>query len=72
MSPPDTIDQKWVYVKMLEVYACQTDDEKAHALEDELHQAVLKAIADGTCEDPRMCAAQALKTLEIPFARWCA
>ncbi len=48
------------------------DDEKAHGLEDDLHQAVLKAIADGTATDPTECARRALKTLSLDFARWCA
>lgn len=48
------------------------DDENAHGEEDRLHQHVLLDIAQGTCEDPAGCAAEALKTLEIDFARWCA
>lgn len=48
------------------------DDERAHGAEDELHQALLRSIADGTCENPKACAAEALKTLDIDFARWCA
>lgn len=49
-----------------------SDDEAAHAHEDQLHQTVLQAIADGTCPDPQACAAEALKTNEIRFERWCA
>jgi len=48
------------------------DDEAAHGREDDLHQRVLRHIADETCDDPRGCAAEALKTLKIKFARWCA
>lgn len=48
------------------------DDERAHADEDALHAFVLDAIAKGECADPAGCAAAALKTDAIVFARWCA
>lgn len=48
------------------------DDEAAHGAEDELHQSVLRAIAQGYCDDPAACAASALMTLDIDFERWCA
>ena len=48
------------------------DDEQAHSMEDELHQDVLRAIADKKCKNPSACAAEALKTQDIDFARWCA
>lgn len=46
------------------------DDEAAHGMEDELHFDVLKAIAEGTCENPQECARLAIQTAEIGFARW--
>ena len=48
------------------------DDEGAHGEEDDLHQAVLRSIANGTAEDPVTMADEALKTQDIEFARWCA
>lgn len=48
------------------------DAEAAHSAEDDLHQDVLRAIANGDCDDPKSCAAEALKTLDIKFERWCA
>lgn len=49
------------------------DDEAAHGDEDELHCAVMQAIADGTWRDsPAALCRAALKTKEIDFARWCA
>lgn len=47
------------------------DDERAHGAEDALHQDVLRAIAGGT-KNCRRLATEALKTLDIKFARWCA
>jgi len=41
-------------------------------MEDSLHQDVLAAIGNGTCDDPAACARAALITLGIDFARWCA
>lgn len=46
------------------------DSECAHCAEDELHQAVLQAIADGSAVDPRECARLALMTAQIRFSRW--
>jgi hypothetical protein len=57
-------------IDMLVAYA--DDDEKAHEMEDQLHQDVLQAIATGTCSDPAGCANEALRTLSIEFERWCA
>ncbi len=48
------------------------DDERAHSMEDELHQDVLTAIAEDRCDYPSGCARAALMTLELDFARWCA
>ena len=48
------------------------DDEVAHGWEDELHFAVLKHIAKGTCKEPEKCAKIAISTGKIEFARWCA
>ena len=42
----------------------------AHTLEDELHQAVLRVIAEGRAEQPAAIAAEALKTTAIRFDRW--
>lgn len=44
------------------------DDEAAHAREDELHQDVLRHFAGLGHE----LAAEALKTCDIEFERWCA
>lgn len=49
----------------------QRDDEMAHVAEDDLHVSVLAAIADGA-PDAALLAAEALKTAQISFARWCA
>lgn len=46
----------------------ETDDEAAHAKEDELHREVLQHFA-ATGDS---LAIEALKTLEIQFSRWCA
>ena len=48
------------------------DDEVQHSSENQLHQEVLTAIADGECEDPEACARAALMTCELGFSRWCA
>ncbi len=55
------------------IRAMRFDDEMAHNAEDELHQRVLAAIADGNTGDPpAVLAREALKTRDIEFARWCA
>lgn len=51
---------------------CRGDDEAAHGMEDRLHWDVLQAIAAGHATDPAGCAAEALKSSQIDFARWCA
>lgn len=48
------------------------DYEVAHGWEDDLHQSVLAAIRDGTCEAPPAAAMIALTTRDIDFARYCA
>lgn len=46
------------------------DDEQAHALQDELWLAVLKAIAAGEVDNPQTVAAKACETENIKFSRW--
>lgn len=49
------------------------DDEAAHTEEDRLWLGVLTAIANHeTTDDPAELAAEAIKTNDIEFARWCA
>lgn len=49
--------------------AMAADSEAAHAQEDRLRAAVLRAIANGRCDDPQACAAEALETDKIRFTR---
>jgi hypothetical protein len=48
------------------------DDEAAHSEQDVLYEDILKSIADGTCNDPKACAAAALRVQRLPFHRWAA
>jgi len=61
-----------VQKRIEEIRGKASDDEVAHAMEDQLHQDVLRAIAEDKCTAPRSCANAALKTLDIDFCRWCA
>jgi hypothetical protein len=54
-----------------EIIAYSSDDEKAHDLEDDLYERVLRAIASGA-RYPRALARAALLTKELKFKRWCA
>jgi hypothetical protein len=56
---------------VLKIYEMKGDDESAHSEEDNLHQEVLRQVANGNPEAKEM-AKEALKTLEIDFCRWCA
>lgn len=64
---PDEIGKR-----VIEIAQMIGDPESAHTEEDRLHQAVLRAIASGDCDDPAACATMALRTLELDFPRWCA
>lgn len=61
-------DVKAAIAKIIEI---SWDDEAAHSGEDALHRNVLQAIADGHPE-PAALAAEALKSVQITFSRWCA
>lgn len=55
------------------VACCANDDEVAHSMEDKLHRAVLRAVADGcAAHDAKYSAEIALKTTKLDFCRWCA
>lgn len=49
----------------------ECDDPAAHIAEDDLYRNLIQSIADGRCDSPRECAAEALKTAGIKFSRWC-
>lgn len=53
------------------IEASSGDFEAAHAMEDDLHIDVLRAIAHGN-SDPVGLASEALRSLAIPFNRACA
>lgn len=63
-----TVDE--VIGRVEKIKAARGDDELAHSMEDLLHQDVLRAVADGSCEDQVGCAKASLETLKIDFARW--
>ena len=48
------------------------DPEKAHSMEDDLWELVLKTLAIGNTDDPKGICSEALKTKRIDFPRWCA
>jgi len=64
-----TVDE--IKARVAEIEAMRDDDAEAHVKEDGLYQDVLSAIARGECADPAGCAAAALETVAICFARWC-
>lgn len=57
--------------KVAEIRAAADDPESAHALEDELYEAVLRGIVAGDAYYVSLCE-EALKSKEIDFPRWCA
>jgi tellurite resistance protein len=70
--PPEvcTVDDVRKYVEAIKAVA--EDDEQAHASEDMLRAAVMTAIANGSAVSGSEMCAEALKTDDIQFARWCA
>jgi hypothetical protein len=66
-----SVDVKEVRRRVAQVRAfADIDDESAHAEEDGLYHAVLKAIARGAPDAPALARA-ALRTSTIRFGRWC-
>lgn len=64
MTPSDVI-------KLLsEIEHADCDQERAHALEDDLFVEVLSAIAEGQCDNPAELARLALRSRDIEFDRW--
>jgi hypothetical protein len=55
---------------MIKVNSDRREGPRAHEREDDLFLAVLRAIADGTAEDPVALAREALKSAELEFDRW--
>ena len=64
-----TVDSIRASITTIRQMAVLRDYEVAHNAEIELHQAVLRAIAKGQCEDPIACARAALRSLDIEFIR---
>lgn len=69
MDSEMTVEQ--VRERVAEIRADRHDDERAHSNEDALWGDVLQHIADGGGNAAEL-AAEALKTTQISFARWCA
>ena len=56
---------------VIEIEAYGGDSERAHSAEDDLHQRVLRAVANGDSNSQEL-AVEALKTLDLQSERWCA
>lgn len=67
-----TLDQVREALEEIRAEAKKDDDEGAHICEDRLHVDVLRAIAEGTAEDPVAMARLALESALVDFHRWCA
>lgn len=65
-----TVEEVRARIEALEVV--KHDDEAAHGAEDRLYQDIVRAIANGTCVDAVSCCEEALRSVAIPFGRWCA
>ena len=61
-----------VLQRIAEIRRIAGDYEAAHSEEDDLHRAVLLAIATGDTENSQEIAAAALTTQDIEFSRYCA
>jgi hypothetical protein len=58
--------------RVVEIARVAEDDERAHGMEDDLHQDVLASIANDnhSAKNCKRLAAAALKTKSIEFGRW--
>lgn len=68
MSRPVALTVEAIRERVDIIRQTQDDDERAHSLEDALHRDVLMHFA----ECGSQLAVEALKTLDVDFARWCA
>lgn len=68
----DKMTPESVRARVQQIADLAGDFERAHSEEDKLRREVLHAIAHGLCEDPVACAAEALQTEDLDFARYCA
>lgn len=58
-----------IRAEITEIIKRTGDDESQHGREDDLHHAVLLAIAEGAPNAAEL-AREALKTLDLDFSRW--
>ena len=65
-----TVEQVSNLVQNVKQLAVKEDHVKAHVEEDRAYIRVLKAIASGTCVDPRACAAHVITIKDLDFIRW--
>lgn len=71
MSLAELLSVERIFSRVEDIRDAADDSEKAHAMEDDLHQQVLTVIAAGAPNADKL-AAEALKTVAIKFPRCCA
>lgn len=64
------MDIEQVKMRLRSIEALKFNDEDAHIEEDRLYLDLLTSIANGKCDDPRNCAAEAIKSKDISFTRY--
>ena len=64
------VDPDYVRAAIAKIEEAGDDDGVAHARENDLYEAVLQAIAAGTCENPTECARLALTSKALDFCRY--
>jgi hypothetical protein len=67
-----TMTAATVRERLAKIRQLAVDPEAAHSAEDDLYTDLLRAIANGKCEDPAKCAKLALTSRKLRFDRWCA
>ena len=71
METTEPVTPEMIRAWVAKIAAMSNDPEGAHSEEDVMKDCVLQAIACGV-ENPKECAAEALKSCDLDFPRWCA
>lgn len=67
---PETMTPEFVKEYLAFIEEISGDDERAHIMEDNIYFAVIKAIAEGRCENITQCCVEVIKCEDIEFSRW--
>lgn len=68
--PPEEIDPDWIEGALMELATSKKEGGPSEHMRQQLHEIVMRYIAEGRCIAPKTCARMVLESKDVDLSRW--